>query len=721
MIGSGEDRPKSALLQLLEESLAAYNPNDANFQLLDYFMSKPTSGSSSSISGSRSSSSNTMEFSSRNTWSEAWTKSILKSQAFASRIKKEGNHQQNQEQNKPGPTFVEDFVQEMSKNNKDIAKLNDLSQKLMKTESAVDLVASGSRTAMLTLGAELLVASEETFGDSTATDQDDSGFNCDDYALMLARHAFKGAKKTWANRKATKTNSNNSSLGSTASFMPFSPSFVPLSEVVHGFMDLKQQPHPHAPSSSSTSAVRTGTAGVLAPASLTIVGVKVAANQPSGQMRGWSCYGFLSAASVVLPSRSRCPLNIFPQPVAVDRVASGDLMFVFESQVVSPVLPFVGPAFAQSLRKHPALLLAWCRQFAAAVVACSMQGVCFTRNMQMSDLFIREHGLLSLLHLSISRDVSEDSEGHTSGENTGRATMVAFAAHALTVMLALSRRHDALMKYAAIVEAGDGEQKKPSKDEASFTLADGSSVTRGDVEVVTITQGCSLDIAFCSPTGGDARHRVVMRRIGDQSSAVADDDADDEVVYVDIADDANVASFGINGQTDVYSVLRVTGKRPGDLLLSASVVEVYPISQAPIATPSHHRGQQRQSRSRSPTKSSTGAPNASRSRSPPGKEGKSRSSSSAAVASSAGGLTLRKSKASCILRIIVIPSEPVRSLPAIELITLLEASRTANKPLFMNARCLRPQSVNDPFIEDDELAVFKEWTSVKGDLFKNED
>ena len=711
-----DHHPKSALIHLLGESLAAYDPNDANFQVLDYFMSKPASGASSS-----GSSGNAVEFSSlsreRNAWSEAWTRSILKSQAFASR-KKEGNHQQSQQLNKPGPTFVEDFVQEMSKNNKDIAKLSDLSQKLMKTESAVDLVASGSRTTMLTLGAELLVAFEETFGDSPVTGQDDGGFNCDDYALMLARHAFKGAKKTWANRKATKTSSNNSSLGSTTSFMPFSPSFIPLSEVVHGFMDLKQQQHLHAPSSSSTSAGRTGTTGVLAPASLTIVGVKVAANQPSGQMRGWSCYGFLSAASVVLPLRSRCPLNMFPQPVAVDRVASGDLMFVFESQVVSPVLPFIGPAFARSIRKHPALLLAWSRQFAAAVVACSMPGVCFARNMQINDLFIREHGLLSLLHLSVSRDVSEDSEGHTPDENTGRATMVAFVAHALTVMLALSRRHDALMKHAAVVDVGDGERKKPSNDEASFTLADGSSVTRGDVEVVTITQGCSLDIAFCSPTGGDSCRRVVMRRIGSQSSA--DDDADDEVVYVDIADDANVATFGINGETDAYSVLRVTGKRPGDLLLSASVVEVYPISHTPTVTPSHQRGPQRQSRSRSPTKSSTGVPNASRSRSPPGKESKSRSSSGA-VAGSAGVLTLRKSKASCILRIVVIPSEPVRSLPAIELITLLEASRTANKPLFMNARCLRPQSVNEPFEEEDELAVYKDWTAVKGDLFKNED
>ena len=717
VIGQEDRPPKSALIQLLEESLAAYNPNDANYQVLDYFMSKPAGGATTS------SSSSAMEFSSvtreRNAWSEAWTKSVLKSQAFASR-KKENNQPQNQAENKPGPTFVEDFVQEMSKNNKDIAKLSDLSQKLMKTETAVDLVASGSRTAMLTLGAELLVASEETFGNSAANDQDDGGFTCDDYALMLARHTFKGAKKTWANRKATKTSSNNNSLGSTASFMPFSPSFIPLSEVVHGFMDLKQQQHPHAPSSSSSRSTKTGTTGVLTPASLTIVGVKVAANQPSGQMRGWSSYGFLSAASVVMPSRSRCPLNIFPQPVAVDRVASGDLMFVFESQVVSPVFPFVGPAFARSLRKHPVLLLAWCRQFAAATVACSMHGVCFARNMQITDLFIREHGLLSLLHLSVSKDVSEDSERHIVGENTGRTAMIAFVAHALTVMLALSRRHDAIMKHATINETGEGVQKKPLKDEASFTLVDGSSVSRGDVEVVTITQGCSLDIAFCSPTGGDARRRVVMRRIGDKSSAATDNDADDEVVYVDIADDANVALFGINGQTDVYSVLRVTGMRPGDLLLSASAVEVYPISHAPTVVPSHHKGQHRQSRSRSPTKSNESGRNASRSRSPSGKEGKSRNSSSA-LTSSAGGVTLRKSKASCILRIIVIPSEPVRSLPAIELITLLEASRTANKPLFMNARCLRPQSVHDPFTEDDELAAYKEWTVVKGDLFKNEE
>jgi hypothetical protein len=659
--------PKSALVTLLDEGIAAY-PTDANFQILDYFLrSKAASNNGDDTF--------TLSREKRN-FSEAWSSSVLKSQAFAGR-----KSDTSSQMNKLGSTFVEDFIQEVSRQSKDISKLSDLSQKLTKTESAVDLVASGSRSVMLTLGAELLAASEDAFGNVVESDNYGDGlegFNNDDYALMLARHAFKGAKKTWPTKKSKVS-------GDTHGFVPFSHAFVPFTDLVHGFMDLKQPTLAHSARASAGAT----------PASLSIVGAKVASTQPSGQIRGWSVYGFLTAASVIPASRS--PLNIFPFPIAVDRIASGDLMFVFESHAVGPILSLLGPSFARSLRQHPVLLNAWCRQFAAAVAACSLRGVTFAHNLQLCDLHVRDHGLLSLLNLSVARDTG--SATAPSRESQGRASMVAFVAHALTVMLALSRRHDAHMKHRTVAAGPTQERSQSSGEGSDSVLLD--AATPGDEEVVTITQGCTLDIAFDSAAGcGFQRQqrKLVLRR-----DAPASDDDDEDVVYVDVVDDPGTASLEIDLRS---GMLRITALKPGHVLLSASTVEVYPISQA-LTSPNPQQQQQRQRpRSKSPTRDGRG-----RSRSPSSREGSGKGSSTAAAASV---LSMRKSKASCILRVVVIPAESVRSLPLIELITLLESSRVANKPLFMNARCLRPHGMDgDSFVEDDELRVYKEWTSLK--------
>ena len=656
--------PKSALSTLLDESIAAY-PTDANFQVLDYFLRSKTVSNGDSSTVNRE----------INAFSEAWSKSVLKSKAFGGR-----KSEPNQMNDKPGPTFVEDFIQEISKQSKDISRLSDLSQKLMKAESAVDLVASGSRSVMLNLGVELLAASENVFDNVVEGDNYDDdleGFDNDDYALMLSRHAFKGAKKTWS----TKSKKMGSDMHG---YVPFSRAFVPFTELVHGIMDLKQPTMTHT---NGTPAK----ASSAAPASLTIVGVKVASTQPSGQMRGWSSYGFLTAASVAFPYASRSPLNIFPQPIAVDRISSGDLLFVFESHAVGPILPLLGPAFACSLRRHPALLNAWCSQFVAAIAACSLPGVTFARNFQLGDLHVREHGLLSLLNLSVAKDTG--SANVPSGESHGRASMVAFVAHALTVMLALSRRHDALMRHRSAAVASEQERSTISVEGGGSVLLD----VAGEEEVITITQGCALDIAFESRAGRGVQQqrKLILRR-----DAPDADDNDEDVVYIDVVDDQGTASLATDSRR---SVLRITALQPGHILLSASAVEVYPVSQAPTAP--NPQQQRQRPRNSSPTKVGRG-----RSGSPSGREG-----AKGNTAAAASVLCLRKSQASCILRVVVIPAEPVRSLPLIELITLLESSRVANKSLFLSARCLRPQGLGggDPFTEDDELHVYKEWTALK--------
>ena len=660
----------TVLTRLLDETLSAF-PSDANHEILQFFVSAPPSSSSSSSLRSSAAAIEHSHVINRelNTFSEVWSKSLLISHAFGARRGEADSAT-------PGPTFVENFISEISKTGKDVAKLGELSQKLSKSDAAVNAVAAGSRASMLSLGAELLLAAEDVFVEAGTSDPALPGFGSDDdYALMLARHAFKGAKKTWAARKAAASTS--------ADFVPLSRVLVPFSEIVHGFMDLKppstHQQTLYAPGSSSAKAA------AAAPSSLPIVGVKVSATQPHAQLQGWGVYGFLSAASVVVSARSRSPVNMFPSPVAVDRIASGDLMFVFESHNVSPLLPRLGPAFARSLRRHPPVVVAWCRQFAAAIAACSVSGVGMACPLQLGDLFVREHGLLTLLHVAVTRDADEES---SSGSGSGcKAEMVAFAAHVLTSMLALSRRHDVVLRHG---------HEALGRAEHS---AGGSAPV--EEQVVTITQGCTIDIAFRGAFSG--HKKVVLSDSADAADA-------DGAVQVDAVFEKDTAavSVGPNG-----SVLRLRAMAPGHVVVCASMADVYPVAQAltaPGATQQQSKQQQQRQRSRSPQKGA-------RSRSPSGKDGK-------RVAAGAGGpapLTLRKATATCVLRVIVVPAEPSRSLPVIELITLLEASRAANKPLFLNARCMQPQRLAEPFSEDDELIVYKEWSALKADMMKEDD
>lgn len=484
----------TVLSKIIKDVIDAY-PDDANHQLLHFF-SQVSNGTHDQASADD-----------KEIFMECWGRCILKAKAFGGRGKTSSI------------AFRSDLLTELIRSSKDASTIIDLID-IYSKNCAIERINSSTLRVISSTGVQLLAALE----DSYRWPQTESGTGdfCHDEFVMAQKQRIRGGKQTWII-------SDKSIENQFSSYCPVNNHFLGILNCIHGHMELKQ----------TKRISKDGVQDLLPKSFLTsetlyIIGVRIENKRGAviHQQRAWAIYRFLSDATAVCGCCS-----IFPYPAGVDKSpfevsGEGEVMFTYECHGMQPISKMLDGHFAVFLRKHPHVILMWCRQLSTLLSTLLQNDVNVIHRPHLKDLYVRKDGLLALGNVAVSKTLGESSvcEGI-------RISVEKFVSSFLSSSLCLSRGHEVDMRSKVGVES-NGE------------------------ETVVIVEGCILRINF---TYGPQNALKISLDLDDKHEVVRDEGC----VSVTIFDESNVAVVDASSH-----VLCMRAVNTGQVLLTATRMHV---------------------------------------------------------------------------------------------------------------------------------------------------
>ena len=480
----------TVLSKIIKDVIEAY-PDDANHHLLHFFTKVSKESHDQAFNNDKE------------IFMECWSRCNLKAKAFGGRVKVNG------------PSFSRDLVGELIRSSKDASTIIDMVDFYSKN-CAIEKADSISSRAVTSTKDILLAALHDSY--QLSPNDGSAGDYRLDESVMAQKQRIRGGKRTWML-------SDRSIQNQYGSYRPLSLHFLGSPNCIYGQMELKQ-----------TKRVSRDD-GLDLPQSLNsetlhITGIRIESKRGAAisQQRAWATYHFLCDATAGCGSSS-----IFPNPAGIDNSPSeisgeNEIIFTYESNYVQPISEIFGTHFAAFLRKHPHVILIWCKQLAALMSALLLDDVNVVHKPHRNDLYVRKDGLLALGNIAISKVVGESSEIL----DAKRISVENFVSSFLSSSLCLSRNHAVDMRSRADV-GSDGE------------------------ETIGIVEGCVINISFANGSRD-------MLRISLDSSDEHELVRDEGCVSVTISDQSDVAVVSASSHA-----LAVRTVKTGQLLLTATL------------------------------------------------------------------------------------------------------------------------------------------------------
>ena len=498
----------STLTYIVNEAIAAY-PNDANKHILE-FLDNATNGKDTNVSS--------ME---KEAFIEAWNQCILKSKAFGVRSAIDP------------VAFCKDLILELTYSCEDAVKLSHLLQ-IFSTEDFDLNLDSKSLHTMSNIGRGLLSALNESY----CNEQPLKNSLSFDEAIMAQRLRHRGAKCSWD------VNSKKPLMSST-SYQPLSECLLGPLEFIYGRMLLKQKKL-----ATSVDEFRCAPSQLLlSPDALSIVGVKFTERRGmiTSQARAWGVHHFLTEAAAT--SGNIC---IFPSTLGTERRTASpnaEIVFMYEHHCLKLLVPLFGAHLAQFLRERPTIIMAWCLQLSAAIEILSRPDVSVLQHFMLSDLYVRDDGLLALGNIAV---VKREQSSSRSEDQKKSERIISFISSILRSSLCLSRQHTVGLRVDR---------------RYLYKGSTGREAAAVDEEVISIVEGCTLNLNFTASLRTPLQ--IILRDSGGES-LIGQGSGDS--VTIDHFDDSGVANLTIDAS---MRVLKLTALRTGYFMLRASVHEVF--------------------------------------------------------------------------------------------------------------------------------------------------
>ena len=579
---------RSTLSHIIIEAIDAY-PDDANDHILEFF-SRAANVKNSCITSTE-----------KESFFKAWNRCILKSKAFGVKSATDP------------AAFCEDFITELTYSCEDSSKLSGLLKEFSAEYFAVDSHSKSLHT-MSNIGRGLISALNESYHHTEQLD----GSSSFDEAILAQRQRNRGAKFSI-------DVSGKKSLLLLTSYRPLSQTLLGSVEHVYGHMVSKQK-HSTPASAGSSSYKSEGP-----PDDLAIVGVKLTDSRGiiTYQARAWAIYNFLYEAAA--KGGNVC---IFPSPQGIEKCASVnniDTIFLYEQLSPKPVVPLFGIHLAHFLRNYPTIIQAWCLQLSVAIDIVMRPDVTILQYFKLSDLYVRDNGLLALGNIAVIKQNSARGE-----DRKKRERVVDFISSILRSCLCLSRQHTVDLRVN------------------SREVCTGSEDMDGNEEVISVVEGCTLDLSF---TANSTSLLHIVRKEEGCKDLVRQTSGDTAVIVMT----SNMGAV----ETTIDSskkILKLAAISAGSLQLRVSVCGVSNLVNSMQINSNYDFSPSQLSRD---------------------------------------------------IRIVVVKATPILSVDLIELIALLEVSSIGRKEAYLTAQCFQQRGIGlagyNHLSEEERRVLAKDW------------
>ena len=364
--------------------------------------------------------------------------------------------------------------------------------------------------------------------------------------------------------------------------------------------------------------------------------------------------------------------NIFPLPLGVTRdPATFTVAFSYEAPPCRALKAILGAPLATYARKHPTVPLSWAGQLIQSylLLKSSTQLMYRFDNLPtVDDLFVRESGLLLMGNLTVLPCTLSEKERflRTAGGDAGRLLGYgAFVHDMLAQILCLSRKVTVSLKKA------DDDENLDMKESVIY-LMEGSAVDL-----------CVANFQLSNIHVKSAKSKSHLKDSYD--TLLIDTQGDENIVDISHHKKASLLSEEVAGVA-ASTTLRIDTLRSGTIMLSLQYTPPS-ISSPPHGTTKPSRGDD---------------------------DDEEESNQHVKEPSAAAPVQVGSTGVFAYVRIVVVPAAPCSNAELAELISLLENSFVFQRPLFLDASCVRAGP--DLKSEDHSNAVKAEWRSVESKL-----
>lgn len=483
----------TVLTKIIRDVVGAY-PDDANCYLLQFFTHVSNeSHDQASIDD-------------KEIFMECWSRCNLKAKAFGGKGMAKSL------------SFRRDLVGQLIRSSKDASAIIDMVNFYSKNYAIEKAGTNPSRT-IDCIKDLLLAALHESYQFSPKVGS--AGDSCLDESVMAQKQRIRGGKRTWIV-------SDRSIQNQYGSYRPLSLHYLGSPSCIYGKMELKQTRRVSRDGSHDLPLNFLQNSETLQ-----ITGIRIESGRGAAicQQRAWAIYKFLCDATAVCGCSS-----IFPNPAGIDTSPSeisgeNQVIFTYESCPIQPISKMFGPHFAAFLRKHPHVILMWCKQLVALMSALLHNDINVIHELRLKDVYVRKDGLLALGNIAVSISICESSEIL----DAKRISVENFVSSFLSSSLCLSRNHE--MEMLSRVDVG------------------------ADVdETVGIEEGCVICIIFMD---GPRNALKVSLGCSDEHELVRDEGC----VSVTISDECEVAAVSASSHALLVQTIKT-----GHLLLTATAM-----------------------------------------------------------------------------------------------------------------------------------------------------